>query len=278
MLKPFFRSWRCSPRRSRGSAPSKAPEQGYVPEPGIRTRRLLKYRVAIKFGEEPEDTMPAGWKFGRVSSVTTDSKGEVYVFQRGKKADPVVVYDAQGSSCAPGPRLLRHPHGIRADKDDNIWCVDNGNHQVYKFTRDGKLLLTLESRAKPAPTTNLRQAHRHRLDRQRRLLRFDGYGNSRVVKFNKDGKFLLTWGKPGSGPGEFHVAHSVAVDSKGLVYVSDRENNRIQIFDANGKFLKRGPTLAVRRACTLRRKMSCGSSPIAIMSKTERTTRWLAGS
>ena len=66
----------------------------------------------------------------------------------------------------------------------------------------------------------------------------DGYGSSRVVKFNKDGKFLLAWGKPGSGLCQFHVAHSVAVDSKGQVYVSDRENNRIQIFDANGKFLK----------------------------------------
>src|SRR5437667_12224808 len=76
---------------------SKAPEQGYVPEGWYpHEGGLLKYRVAIKFGEEPEDTMPAGWKFGRVSSVTTDSKGEVYVFQRGKKADPVGVYDAQG--------------------------------------------------------------------------------------------------------------------------------------------------------------------------------------
>src|SRR5262249_37814328 len=81
---------------------SKAPEQGYVPEGwSPHEGGLLKYRVAIRFGEEP-DTMPDGWKFGRVSSVTTDSKGEVYVFQRGKKADPVVVFDAKAITCVPG--------------------------------------------------------------------------------------------------------------------------------------------------------------------------------
>src|SRR5882762_249039 len=185
-----------------GVAAALGAQQSWYPHEG----GLLKYRVAIKFGEEPEDTMPAGWKFGRVSSVTTDSKGDVYVFQRGKRADPVVVYDAQGKFLRSwGRGFFGNPHGIRADKDDNIWCVDNGNHQVYKFTHDGKLLMTLGVKSKPGtddktfdkPTDIAWAANGD-------IYVFDG--NSRVAKFNKDGKFLLTWGKPGSGPGEFHVA------------------------------------------------------------------------
>src|SRR6185436_17030012 len=122
---------------------SKAPEQGYVPAGWYpHEGGLLKYRVAIRFGEEP-DTMPDGWKFGRVSAVTTDSKGEVYVFHRGPKADAVVVFDAKGTYLRSwGKNFFGNPHGLRADKNDNIWAVDNGNHQVYKFTREGKLLQT----------------------------------------------------------------------------------------------------------------------------------------
>ena len=104
----------------------------------------------------------------------------------------------------------------------------------------------------------------------------DGYGNSRVVKFNKDGKLLLTWGKPGSGPGEFHVAHSVAVDSKGQVYVSDRENNRIRIFDANGKFLKQLNHLGGTQGMYITKKDELWI--VTITSKTARTIRWRAGS
>ena len=219
---------------------SKAPDQGYVPEGWYpHEGGLLKYRVDIRFGEEP-DTMPDGWKFGRVSAVTTDSQGEVYVFQRGKKADSVVVFDAAGKYLRSwGRGFFGNPHGIRADKDGNIWCVDNGHHQVYKFTRDGKLLLTLGTKGQTGTTE---QTFGSPTDiawsRNGDFYVSDGYGNSRVVKFNRDGKFLLSWGKPGSGPGEFRVVHSVAVDSKERVYVSDRENNRIQIFNANGEFLK----------------------------------------
>ena len=220
---------------------SKAPDQGYVPEGWMpHEGGLLKYRVAIRFGEEP-DTMPAGYKFGRVSSVTTDSKGEVYVFHRGKHAPAVVVFSADGKYVRSwGEGFFGNPHGIRADKDDNIWCVDNGHHQVYKFTRDGKLLQTWGIKDQPGTTNETFKAPTDiAWDRKNQdFFVSDGYGNSRVMKFNKDGKFLTTWGKPGSNPGEFHTVHSVATDSKGRVYVSDRENNRIQIFNANGEFVK----------------------------------------
>jgi DNA-binding beta-propeller fold protein YncE len=219
---------------------SKAPEQGYVPagwspHPGS----LLKYRVAIRFGEEP-DTMPEGWKFGRVSAVTTDSRGEVYVFQRNKKADPIIVFDGKGKYLRSwGRGVFANPHGLRADREDNIWAIDNENQQVYKFTREGKLLQTwgvkgqigTDEKTFNRPTDIAFASNGD-------FYVADGYGNSRVVQFDKNGKYLRAWGKRGSAPGEFHIPHTIAVDSQDRVYVSDRENNRIQIFTAEGKFLK----------------------------------------
>jgi DNA-binding beta-propeller fold protein YncE len=210
--------------------------EGWYPHEG----GLLKYGADIRFGEEP-DTMPEGWKFGRVSAVTSDSKGDVYVFHRGPKADAVVVFDSEGKYLRSwGRGMFGRPHGIRADKDDNIWCIDDGGHQVFKFTREGKLLQSWGVKGEPG--TDDKHFNRPTdiaWDRQTQDFYIsDGYRNARVVKFDKNGKYLKAWGKPGSGPSEFDTVHSIATDSKGMVYVSDRENNRIQIFDTEGKFLK----------------------------------------
>jgi DNA-binding beta-propeller fold protein YncE len=212
-----------------------AAEKGWYPHEGS----LMKYRVNIRFGEEP-DTMPDGWKFGRVSAVAVDGNNEVYVFHRGKKADPIVVFDAKGKYLRSwGKGVFGNPHGMRVDPNGHLWVTDNGDHQVMKFTTKGELLLKLGTKGQAgtdektfnrptdiafAPTGEVYVS--------------DGYGNSRVVKFSREGKYLMTWGKRGTGPGEFNTPHSVAVDSKGEVYVSDRENNRIQVFDPNGKFLR----------------------------------------
>jgi DNA-binding beta-propeller fold protein YncE len=209
--------------------------QGWYPHEG----GLMKYRVQIRFGQEPE-TMPAGWTFGRVSAAATDSAGNVYVFHRGKVADPIVVFDGKGKYLRSwGRGMFGNPHGMRVDRDNNVWVTDNGDHQVFKFTNEGQLLLTLGIKGKAAtdektfnrPTDIAFAANGD-------FYVSDGYGNSRVVKFSKAGKYLLDWGKKGSAPGDFNLPHSVGMDSKGQVYVSDRENNRIQIFDGNGKFLR----------------------------------------
>ena len=212
-------------------------EQGWYPHEG----GLMKYKVAIRFGEEPEDTMPAGWKFGRVSSVATNPAGtEVYVFHRGKKADPLIVFDNKGKYLRSwGKGVFGNPHGLRVDRAGFVWITDNGDHQVMKFTKEGKLLLTLGIKGKAG--TDSKTFNRPTdiaFAKNGDFYVSDGYGNSRVVKFSKDGKYLLDWGKKGTKPGEFNTPHSVALDSKGTVYVSDRENNRIQIFDPNGKFLR----------------------------------------
>ena len=200
---------------------------------------LLKYRVNIRFGEEP-DTMPDGWKFGRVSSVATDGNGEVYVFQRGPKADPIVVFDSKGKYLRSwGKGMFGQAHGMRVDRNGHVWVTDNGDHQVMKFNRTGELLLKLGVRGTAGTDSKtFNKPTDIAFAPNGDFYVSDGYGNSRVVKFSKDGKYLTDWGKRGTGPGEFNLPHSVAVDSKGLVYVSDRENNRIQIFDPNGKFLR----------------------------------------
>jgi DNA-binding beta-propeller fold protein YncE len=236
-----------------------ADPRGWSPHDGP----LLRYRVNLRFGEElvtppapmaanakqwadlrmaaaTPDTMPKGWKLGRVSAVAVNAAGNVFVFHRGPSADPVMIFDAQGRYLRSwGRGSFEVPHGLRIDPADNVWTTDVGTHLVQKFTPDGQLLLTL---GKKGQAGNTRDTFNKPTDiafaRNGDFYVADGYGNRRVAKFAANGKYLLEWGKAGVGGGEFDVPHSVALDSKGTVYVSDRENNRIQIFSGEGKFLR----------------------------------------
>ena len=209
---------------------------GWYPHEG----GLMRYRVDIRFGLEP-DTMPDGWHFGRVSAVATDSNNHVFVFQRGDVADPLVVFDSEGNYLRSFGRELNfaNEHGLRIDRYDNVWVTDNRAHTVMKLGNDGELLMTLGIRGQAGTTDET-------FDRPAdiavgpndELYVADGYGNSRVVKFDAYGNFIKAWGVPGTDPGEFDLVHSIAVDSQGDVYVSDRENNRIQIFDSEGNLLR----------------------------------------
>ncbi len=213
-----------------------ADHHGWYPHEG----GLLKYRVQIRFGIEPRNTMPEGWHFGRVSAVATDVRGQVYVFQRGSAADPIVVFDEKGKYLRSwGRGMFRNEHGLRIDRSGDVWITDNGNHQVMKFSPDGELLLELGVKGKAG--TDERHFNRPAdvaFGPQGHVYVADGYGNARVVKLSAQGRYVTAWGKPGTGPGEFNVVHSVAVDSTGKVYASDRENNRIQVFDSGGRLLK----------------------------------------
>lgn len=213
---------------------------------------LLKYRVKIRFGEEP-DTMPAGWKFGRVSAVAQNAEGEVFVFHRGDKADPLIVFDAEGNYLRSwGRGMFANPHGIRVGPDGNIWVTDSGSHQVMKFTPEGKLLLTLGVKGKSGTDENtFNRPTDVAFASNGDFYVTDGYGNARVVKFSKEGRYLLSWGTPGTGPGQFNTPHVVQVDSRDRVYVSDRENNRIQVFDAAGKLLKQWTHLGATQGISI---------------------------
>jgi DNA-binding beta-propeller fold protein YncE len=207
-------------------------------------------------------TLPAGWKFAKVSGIAVDSRGRVYVAHRGEhpllRFDPdgrflgevgakelgsSVYYDLRPSPPKPMERRW-WVHGVHVDPWDNVWVTDVGRHIVLKFSPEGKHLLTLGTPDQAGESDRLFNQPTHVwVAPQGHLYVTDGYGNSRVVKFSREGKMLKTWGRRGSGPGEFHTPHSVTLDAKGNVYVTDRENDRIQVFDPDGRVLAIWPDL-----------------------------------
>jgi DNA-binding beta-propeller fold protein YncE len=133
---------------------------------------------------------------------------------------------------------VKTAHGIRIDADGNVWTTDIGNHLVIKYDPQGKVLLTLGKKDQPGEGTDqFNKPADVAVAPSGDVYVADGYGNSRVIKFSREGKFLKEWGKKGTGEGEFNLPHTICLDAKGRVYVGDRENNRVQIFDADGKFL-----------------------------------------
>jgi hypothetical protein len=210
---------------------------------------LGKHRMEYEVIEGWEQ-MPEGWSFIEVAGVACDSQDRVYVFNRG--AHPMIVFDKDGKFLnAWGEGMFVGPHGIFIDRHDNLWLADDKDHTVHKFTTDGRKLMTLGESGKAADTgykigaSPVKRAAGpfHRVTNVAVLpdgdmYIADGYGNARVHKFSKEGKLLFSWGEPGHGPGQFILPHGIAVDSAGLVYVADRENSRVQIFNAKGEYLR----------------------------------------
>lgn len=182
--------------------------------------------------------LPAGWSFSEVSGVGVDSDDNVYVFSRSDH--PVVVFDRDGNFLRSwGEGLFVRPHAIHVGPDDSVYCTDDGDHTVRKFTREGRLQLTLGVPGRPSPFMSGLPFHRcthTALSPGGEIYVSDGYGNACVHRFAPDGRHLESWGGPGTGPGEFNVAHNICCDLDGWVYVADRENHRIQIFDRAGRY------------------------------------------
>jgi sugar lactone lactonase YvrE len=181
---------------------------------------------------------PEGWTWGGTPGMACDARGRVFVYSR--CPHPLVVFDAEGNFLDSwGEDLLKDAHGIYVDADDNVYCVERGRHCVFKFDRDGRLVLTIGTPDTPAAQdgapfnlpTDLAVASTGE------LFVSDGYGNARVHKYAPDGTLLLSWGERGDGPGQFNLSHCVRVDQYDRVWVCDRENNRIQIFDTDGRYL-----------------------------------------
>jgi len=199
--------------------------------------------------------LPEGRKWGMTIGIDADRDGKsMWVFDRcgardcgGSTVPPIQKFDASGKLVTTfGAGMFNFPHGLHVDRDNNIWVTDGRGkdgkgHTVMKFSQDGKLLMTL---GKPgiagdgpdafnAPSAVLIAPNGD-------IFVGDGHGentNARVVKFSKEGKYIKTWGKAGKAPGEFEAPHTFAMDSSGRLFVGDRGNNRIQIFDQDGKFL-----------------------------------------
>jgi peptidylamidoglycolate lyase len=137
-----------------------------------------------------------------------------------------------------GADMFVLPHCLTIDHEDNVWLTDVGLHQVFKFDPAGQRLLTLGERGVPGDdSTHFNQPTDVAVAPDGTFYVSDGYGNSRIVKFSPEGKFLLQWGSKGTAPGEFDLPHSLALDTTGQVYVADRGNARLQIFDGTGHFV-----------------------------------------
>ena len=183
--------------------------------------------------------LPEGWSFKEVASVGADANDNVYAFNRG--AHPMMVFDRHGNFLRSwGEGVFPRAHGITVSPDETLFCTDDGDHTVRKCTLDGKVLFTLGVSGKPAPFMSgdpfNRCTHVAIDPRSGDFYVSDGYGNARVHKYAPDGTLLLAWGESGTDPGQFNIVHNIATDSAGWVYVADRENHRIQVFDPNGKF------------------------------------------
>ncbi len=184
--------------------------------------------------------LPDGWEWGWICGVACDSQDRVYVFSR--SAHPMVVFDRDGRFIASWGEELFGPenaHGIYIDKQDRIWTTEWLSHCVRCFTTDGELLLTIGTPGTPGaadgdpfnrPTDAAPASNGD-------LYISDGYVNARVHHYSPDGRLLNSWGSHGSGPGEFDLSHCVRIDRRDRVWVCDRENRRIQVFDLSGNYL-----------------------------------------
>ena len=181
-----------------------------------------------------------GVKVDMISSVAAAPDGTIYLLQRGKEADPVIVADRKGRVLRRwGKGMFEIPHSIRLDPQGNVWTVDAASSMVYEFTRDGKKLLEIAVGGQPA---NAKSAFKGTTDiafgAKGQLYISDGYANARVLEYTREGKPVRAWGAPGKGPGEFELPHGIAIDNAtGTIFVADRENGRIQRFDPEGRYL-----------------------------------------
>ena len=210
--------------------------------------------------------LPGGTNFGEVPGVAVNSKGHVFVFTRSNSAGGPAYAPTAAQLLEFGPKgeFIREigkglygwsfAHSVRIDKDDNIWAIDKGSDMVIKFDQNGRVLMVFGRRKESAdaetkPWENedpplphidglFRQPTDVAWDSEGNIYITDGYVNSRVAKYDKNGDWVKSWGSKGTGPGQFRLPHSIAIDRNNNVYVGDRSNHRIQVFNTDGKFLR----------------------------------------
>jgi sugar lactone lactonase YvrE len=193
-------------------------------------------------------SLPEGLTMGAPASVAFDAAGHLFVLTRGEKT--FFEFDADGNFIrAFGDNLFARSHGLHIDRDGNLWATDVRNHVVVKLNRDGETLLTLGT---PGEAGEWNEATGSRRFNQPNdvtiaangdIFVVQGHtpgpdGDARVLKFSKDGAFLKSWGGKGTGPGQFQVAHGIDIDANGRLWVADRENQRVQVFEQDGELVR----------------------------------------
>ena len=232
---------------------------------------LPLYTHAQAVPEIPFDSVPDFLKLpqdlylGETAGVAVNSKGHIFVFSRSNSTGPAYgAAAAQLLEFAPDGTYIReighnlyawsYAHAVRVDKDDNIWVTDKGSDMVIKFNPAGRVVMVFGRKQEASDESTGPLKHPHPplppIDGQFRQVTdvawdpvgnayiSDGYINSRVAKVDKNGKWLMSFGEPGNQPGQFNTPHSIAADAKGNIYVADRGNRRIQVFNTDGKFLR----------------------------------------
>ena len=204
--------------------------------------------------------LPEGWEMP-AAAVYGDSKDRVYCFNRDPD-HPICIFDRDGNLVSSwGKGLISFAHAIYLDKQDNVWLVDRNKHQVFKYTSDGELLMTIGEEGVRSDTGVARDDYSSTtwssvthsgapfnmpagiaVNDDGEIFIADGYANARVHKFTSDGKLILSWGDPGSGDGQFNLPHGVWIDRQGRVLVSDRENDRVQVFNQDGGYISTWPS------------------------------------
>ncbi|MEZ4709173.1 MAG: peptidyl-alpha-hydroxyglycine alpha-amidating lyase family protein [Caldilineaceae bacterium] len=187
--------------------------------------------------------LPSGWEWGWIPAIACDSKDNVYVYSR--SAHPLVIFDRDGNFLDSwGEDVLEDAHGIYIDAADNVYCTERETHCIRKFNSRGELVMTIGAPHQQGANDGdpFRLPTDLAIASNGDLFISDGYGNARVHKYTADGQHILSWGEWGTGPGQFELSHCVRIKND-EVWICDRTNNRIQIFDLNGAFLSEWPGL-----------------------------------
>ena len=220
----------------------------------------------IKFESAPNFfLLPTGMYFGEVTGIAVNSKKHIFVLSRGNTSGPaygaaaaqLFEFDASGKFVREIGRNLyawSFAHAVRVDQEDNIWVADKGSDMVVRFDPEGRVAMVFGRKAEasdqgahplehpkpPLPPVDglFRQVTDMAWDSNNNVYITDGYINSRVAEFDRDGNWVKSWGEPGTGPGQFHTLHSIVIDRDNHIYIADRGNGRIQVFDTSGKLLK----------------------------------------
>ena len=225
----------CSPVRHATSSPLR--DSCHNSEFNVSTDFVVaigdrRYTVQRPWGE-----LPQGQGLAYVSTVAVDSNGRVYVAQR--TDPPVVVFEPDGTYADGwGAGVIADAHGIHVSGDDRVFVVDRDAHQVHVFDTSGELQLSLGKRHRPSLQAPFNHPTGVATASNGDVYVSDGYANAAVHTFSSEGELLTTWGSPGRGPGEFMTPHAVAIDRSGRVFVTDRDNDRVQVFSADGRFIE----------------------------------------
>jgi hypothetical protein len=229
----------------------------YPPQPTV-----IEYRVDPDWPQRPAELGPRA----AVPGITVDAQDRVWCVERGKV--PVQVYSPKGALVKSwGQGQFKAAHSLRFDPQGNVWITDFLAHVVKKLTPDGRLLLTLGTPNKPGcDETHFAGPTDMVITPAGDVFVTDGYGNRRVVHFNAQGKFVKAWGKYGGGPGEFCLPHQIVRDSRGVLYVADRNSGRIELFNEDGKLLEQWSHVIMPWGLCITARDElwvCGSSPQA---------------